>query len=449
VITAQSPFLGVTTISREGFVFVMDQYPASQDCLKEGNPGWYWDACIAHGVDPNFALAMFQHESSMGAAGTAVQTRSWGNTRSPSFGAVPTAVVVGRSGSFPAFASWLDGCISTVARLSSLVWPSLAPYGRRHSIQEVFDHPSGQVWAPLGDWNDPNGYLNAVLIAMNRNSDQSAQDVTATAMPVPPVYQDYLTINYTHGRLGAAPRAVVLHITAGESAAGAINWFKSSSSKVSSHYVIDRDGDIYAVVREQDTAWVNGVLEHPNRSIPIIDRWVTTNLNPNLETIGIEVAGYSSMAPSGQPPELVGYTQAQFWALDYLLPVLSARWYLRITPETCFGHNEISGTQRVNCPGLSDEEWARVYASGTTTPSQPSTANDAFDDWCAQWGDEVVWAGSMTGRYHWVGMDPTPVARTVGNRLLAFNGEVAIDVTGFTLDEWQEAGKATGQLQIY
>jgi N-acetyl-anhydromuramyl-L-alanine amidase AmpD len=451
MITAQSPFLGVCSISRDGFVFVLAQYPANADLLNERDPGQYWEVCVRHGVDPNFVLAMLQHESGCGTQGTAVQTKSWGNTRSPSFGAVPIGLVAGRSGHFPAYATWQNGCTSTVARLSSLVWPAVAPYGERASIQEVFSHPTGAVWAPAGDLNNPAGYLNSVLVSMNRHSDQSATTIIATAPVTPPVYQDYITVNYTPGRAGHDPLAIVLHVTAGASASSAIGWFKNDRSNVSSHYVLDRNGDIYATVREQDQAWVNGVVEHPNTTIPIIDDWVQTGTNPNLESLGIEVAGYSSMQPSGQPPELVGYTEAQFAALDYLLPVLSDRWAIPIAEDTLFGHHDISGTQRINCPGLSAEEWDRVYASGQAMTPHPSRspADAAFDDWCALWDDEVVWAGQMLGRYHWYSLDPLPVARTVGNRLLAFDGEVAHDATGWTLDEFEEAGQAVGQLMIY
>src|SRR5262245_27449532 len=184
-ITADSPFLGRSTISRDGFINALRGYPANAECLSERDPGAYWDESRAWGLDPNFLLAMFQHESSCGTAGTAVQTRSMGNTRSPSFGAVPIDQAEGRSGVFPVFAAWLDGCASTAARLASPVWPTGAPYGARVSIREVFDHPSGQVWAPAGDMNDPAGYLNAMVTAMNGYSDQEAEPIVAAREPTP------------------------------------------------------------------------------------------------------------------------------------------------------------------------------------------------------------------------------------------------------------------------
>jgi N-acetyl-anhydromuramyl-L-alanine amidase AmpD len=270
---------------------------------------------------------------------------------------VPIDLIPGRTGFFPKFASYLDGVLSTAGRLASPVWPTGAPYGERTSIRQIFDHPSGATWAPLGDAeNDPNSYLASMLRLMNTYSDQADEWVAATIAPRPFVYQDYLTTNYTPGRRGNPIRAAVLHVTQGESAAGCINWFKNPVSQVSSHFVLDRNGTIYATVRETDSAWVNGRVESPNTSIPIIAEWVEQGTNPNLQTLGIECAGFSPAQPHPSNPSFNGYTEQQFASLDYLLPVLSARWDIPIDPDWVFGHAEISGTQRKDCPGLSAEE---------------------------------------------------------------------------------------------
>jgi N-acetyl-anhydromuramyl-L-alanine amidase AmpD len=287
----------------------------------------------------------------------------------PSLGAVPIDLIPGRTGFFPKFASYLDGVLSTAGRLASPVWPTGAPYGERTSIRQIFDHPSGATWAPLGDAeNDPNSYLASMLRLMNTYSDQADEWVAATIAPRPFVYQDYLTTNYTPGRRGNPIRAAVLHVTQGESAAGCINWFKNPVSQVSSHFVLDRNGTIYATVRETDSAWVNGRVESPNTSIPIIAEWVEQGTNPNLQTLGIECAGFSPAQPHPSNPSFNGYTEQQFASLDYLLPVLSARWDIPIDPDWVFGHAEISGTQRKDCPGLSAEEWERVYAMDEAAP---------------------------------------------------------------------------------
>jgi N-acetyl-anhydromuramyl-L-alanine amidase AmpD len=50
---------------------------------------------------------------------------------------------------------------------------------------------------------------------------------------------------------------IVLHVTAGSSAASAIATFEASvrPHRVSSHFVIDRDGTVYQLIDLEDTAW--------------------------------------------------------------------------------------------------------------------------------------------------------------------------------------------------
>lgn len=65
-----------------------------------------------------------------------------------------------------------------------------------------------------------------------------------------------LTGHSSKGTL-AQRNTVVLHITDGPTAAGAIAWFAQSSgaSAVSAHFVIDRDGTIYQLLSLSDSAW--------------------------------------------------------------------------------------------------------------------------------------------------------------------------------------------------
>ena len=289
-----------------------------------------------------------------------------------------------------------------------------------------------------------------MLARMNTYRDQPDEWIAATRAPSPLIAQDYLTINYTPGRGGRQPQAVILHVTQGESAGGCMNWFKNPRSQVSAQYVIDRGGTIYCAVRERDTAWANGVLNQPNMDLFLIERWVAGGINPNAETVSIECAGYSSQQPAGQPAELVGYSEAQFASLDLLLPALARRHDLTIDGDYCFGHCEIDSVNRADCPGLSDEEWARVYALEATTAGGPyATADEAYDAWCATWDDETVWAGQIVGKRHWYNRDPQELARTVGNRLLAYDGAYAQDASGYSLDEWQGTARSSGQLTIW
>jgi N-acetylmuramoyl-L-alanine amidase len=162
MITANDPWRSPPRISREGFRRVLID-KANPAVAAERDPGQYWDAIRAEGVDPLFILSKFNHESTLGKFGMARTTHSWGNTRPPSFG-VPH---IGTDNNFSVYRTWLDGCKSTVARLVSPEWV----YHNRVTIREIYIHPSGQVWAPAGDNNDPNGYLNAMIRDMNAWAD--------------------------------------------------------------------------------------------------------------------------------------------------------------------------------------------------------------------------------------------------------------------------------------
>lgn len=62
-----------------------------------------------------------------------------------------------------------------------------------------------------------------------------------------------------HSAPGDAKRRnmIVLHITDGPTAAGAIAWFEQSQAphRASAHFVIDRDGTVFQLLGLDDTAW--------------------------------------------------------------------------------------------------------------------------------------------------------------------------------------------------
>ena len=106
--------------------------------------------CLARKVSAAFILAMFHHESSFGKAGSAVTTRSWGNTRPPS---VPPISVGVTDRTFSMYRDWSDGGFSTVARLVD--YP---PYFGKDTVREVIP-----TWAPSSDGNNTERYIQAVL----------------------------------------------------------------------------------------------------------------------------------------------------------------------------------------------------------------------------------------------------------------------------------------------
>ena len=126
---------------------------ANQSPVRDGEARAVYSYCLVRSVSPAWLLACFNHESSMGKAGTATQTHSWGNTRRPSFGVPDIGEVAGRSGTFSRYANWADGGVSTVARICDH-----QPYANANTVREITP-----VWAPSSDGNNVEGYIAAVL----------------------------------------------------------------------------------------------------------------------------------------------------------------------------------------------------------------------------------------------------------------------------------------------
>jgi hypothetical protein len=241
MVEAGDPFRGVCRIGRDRFRALLARR-AAPAVLAERDAGEYWDAIRAFDLDPLFIAAIFWHESQMGRQGVATQTRSWGNTRHPTFGGVAVVGQVGgASGTFPAFASWRDGCVSTCARLVEPRWY----YATRTSIGEIFAHPSGLVWAPAGDQNDPAGYLASVLAFMTEHADPDTEGVAWM--------DDELAVRVAHLPVGNANRPggrypvqyITIHETANPAPGANAEahrryvWSGGGPERTSYHYVVD------------------------------------------------------------------------------------------------------------------------------------------------------------------------------------------------------------------
>src|SRR5258705_3034335 len=86
-------------------------------------------------------------------------------------------------------------------------------------------------------------------------SAKRAAPVSQTAPPVKPVIKQFVrSPNSSARKVGTKIDKIVLHCTEG-SLAGALSEFqRTDSRKVSAHYVIDRNGDIYQMVNDTDCA---------------------------------------------------------------------------------------------------------------------------------------------------------------------------------------------------
>lgn len=141
--------------------------------VGDGEARAVYSYCLSRGFSPAALLAWFNHESGMGKNGWAVKTKSWGNTRPPSFG-VPDDSVYDQDGGglFPPMPSkrpagrrylsryltWADGGVSTVARFFDH-----APYQGKNTVREIVP-----TWAPSSDGNNVENYITKVLADIER-----------------------------------------------------------------------------------------------------------------------------------------------------------------------------------------------------------------------------------------------------------------------------------------
>jgi N-acetyl-anhydromuramyl-L-alanine amidase AmpD len=156
------------------------------------------------------------------------------------------------------------------------------------------------------------------------------------------------TPNLTAGRQGRRPIATTIHVTEG-SRASVLSHFASAASKVSSHYLVCRNGAILQFVDEDDTAWANGRVARPTWS------GLVNGVNPNLYTISIEHEARTGMER---------WPAAMLDASAQLIADIHQRWRLPISGDTVVEHRRIFADK--SCPGTWIEvdllrRWASTY----------------------------------------------------------------------------------------
>ena len=152
--------------------------------------------------------------------------------------------------------------------------------------------------------------------------------------------------NFTAGRNGKKIIAIVNHITAGLMP-GTLSWMRNPAAKASAHYLVTKAGEIYQLVREEDTAWHAGIVNKPNW--PLYD-----GSNPNRYTIGIE----HECRSGGE------LTEAQYHATLWLHKQLIQKYGIPANADYIIGHNRIDAINRPNDPGPLFP-WQRLIADLT------------------------------------------------------------------------------------
>jgi N-acetylmuramoyl-L-alanine amidase len=148
--------------------------------------------------------------------------------------------------------------------------------------------------------------------------------------------------NYSARPRGAVIGCVVYHDTGG-SAESALQWFQNPVAGVSAHYVVARDGRVYACVAEDQKAW------HAGSSllfgIPDLNAW----------SIGIELEDRLDVGD--------GYPEAQIEALLHLAVAISKRYRIPLNHHVGHEHIAVPRGRKVD-PGADFPWYAYLNALG-------------------------------------------------------------------------------------
>ena len=137
--------------------------------------------------------------------------------------------------------------------------------------------------------------------------------------------------NYSKGRDGYIIDSIVFHITGDSEVGKSVNWFMNPKSKVSSHFVIEKDGTTIMCVDPLNKAYHAGVINGATAKI-YLDK---VPLNPNQYTIGIECVS------SGEP-----LTTEQQKSLFDLINYLCPKHNIKMDRYHMTGHYEYDAVDR-------------------------------------------------------------------------------------------------------
>lgn len=165
--------------------------------------------------------------------------------------------------------------------------------------------------------------------------------------------------NFWSGRKGYRPEAVVIHIMDG-TLVGTDSWFANTTSQVSAHYGIGKNGEVHQYVQESDAAWHAGRVDAP------VWKLIKPNINPNLYTIGIE--------HEGKPDDV--WTDPMKQSSATLIREICQRWQIPIDRDHVIGHFEIF-SKKPNCPATNKRILDELVAlAGQQSPSSPSPVEE-------------------------------------------------------------------------
>jgi hypothetical protein len=212
--------------------------------------------------------------------------------------------------------------------------------------------------------------------------------------------------NYWAGRNGKNVIAICDHIMQG-TLGSTDGWFHNAAAEASSTYGIGTDGTIYQWVKEEDSAWANGVVNVSGGTPAWLSSLSRQGVNINTVTISIEHAGYTGNAmPEAQ-------YQATLWLHKQIIP----KYNIPLDREHIIGHYQVDIVNRSGCPGTGFP-WTRLLNDLVTWAAGNNTDNPhpiiVPDDKVLTMNGHVIGHGFLARYMEMGGNDLTACLRNVG-----------------------------------
>ena len=159
-----------------------------------------------------------------------------------------------------------------------------------------------------------------------------------------PAYISYPSPNYNNRPVKQSVDMVVIHYTGMTTGKSALQRLCDPSSKVSAHYLIEENGDIYQLVAEEKRAWHAGVSDWMGQS------------NLNDCSIGIELVN------PGHEHSYRPFPLAQMQSL--VLVIRHLQQHYPIPARRIVGHSDIAPTRKIDPGELFDWQWLAKQGIG-------------------------------------------------------------------------------------
>lgn len=226
---------------------------------------------------------------------------------------------------------------------------------------EALEAAVAQYFSGLAGWDSSDAFRSRnVFDSGDRfkyffNAELEAPARTAAPTRPPIDGTTYSTPNYGNSRHGADIDTIILHHTGtGKKGSGSLAattaHFANPNTKVSAHYIVDRDGKIYQLVGDEKRAWHagRGSLRGDGRDL-------------NDRAIGIEIVNDGTGTTA--------FTEAQYRALEQLVPYLADKY--GVPARNVVGHKDVSSEGKPDpAPNF---DMARILRSvnGEARPTEP------------------------------------------------------------------------------